>query len=193
MRTPLHRTAIRPRYTHSHLSITRNKEGIMPVKSQPFLSSPSQSIITKRHKKIKDFFLLHIQWTIELLYKDNMSIVFCEMRRTMGVSGEMAVPVSRVLATMSQYSGWGITDINGAMSCQNIVTHRRSYKDRIIHTCIQQLILSISTIPVRYLCVFINERDELSQYHYKNHLFDLIWLIPGHQCFVSLSDTYQQV
>ena len=38
-----------------------------------------------------------------------------------------------------------------------------------------------------------NERDELSQYHYKNHLFEIHFLIPGHQCFVSLSDTYQQV
>ena len=39
-----------------------------------------------------------------------------------------------------------------------------------------------------------NERDELSQLHCKNHLFEIIhFLIPGHQCFVSLSNTYQQV
>ena len=39
-----------------------------------------------------------------------------------------------------------------------------------------------------------NERDELFQCHCKNHLFIVLhFLNPGHQCFVSLPDTYQQV
>ena len=108
MRTPLHRSAIRPRYTHSHLSITRNKEGIMPVKSQPFLSSPSESVITKRHKKIKDFFLFYTfneQLSFCIRITCQLSSVRCGEQ--WAVSGEMAGPVSRVLATMSQYSGWG--------------------------------------------------------------------------------------
>ena len=41
--------------------------------------------------------------------------------------------------------------------------------------------------------LYIYEKDELLQYHYKNHLFGDYTLFPEHQCFVSLLDTYQQV
>ena len=105
MRPPLQPTKIRPRYTHSHLSITKDEEGIMASRVCHFyrhLTSPQSHTlwVTKRHKESSDFFLLHIQWTIQLLYKDNMSIVFCEMLRTMGVSGAMAVmAVSSVQST----------------------------------------------------------------------------------------------
>ena len=38
-----------------------------------------------------------------------------------------------------------------------------------------------------------NEKDELFQYHYKNHLFEVLhFVIPGRQCLISLSD-HQQV
>ena len=39
----------------------------------------------------------------------------------------------------------------------------------------------------------INEKDELFQDHYKTHLFWDYMIFLGHQCFVLLSDTYQQV
>ena len=102
---------IGPRYGQDTLTHTCPSQGTKRESCQSrvshfyrHLASPS---LPRDIRKSKISSLLHIQWTIELLYKDNMSIVFCEMRRTMGVSGEMAGPVSRVLATMSQYSGWG--------------------------------------------------------------------------------------
>ena len=151
MRTPLHWTAIRPRYTHSHLSITRNKEGIIASRVSHIYRHLACPSLPRDIRKPKDFFLLHIQWTIELLYKDNMSIVFCEMRRTMGVSGEMAVPVSRVLATMSQYSGWGDHRYQWGHVMPEYC-HTSPVIQRQDHTYIQQLILTISTTPSRYLC-----------------------------------------
>ena len=43
---------------------------------------------------------------------------------------------------------------------------------------------------VRCIFVFI---DELFQYHYKNHLLEVLhFVIPGHQCFISLADIHQQ-
>ena len=39
----------------------------------------------------------------------------------------------------------------------------------------------------------VNEKDELFQYHYKNHLLEILhFVIPGHQCFISLADIHQQ-
>ena len=41
--------------------------------------------------------------------------------------------------------------------------------------------------------LFMNEKDELFQYHYKNHLLEILhFVIPGHQCFISLADIHQQ-
>ena len=152
MRPPLQRTAIRPRYTHSHLSITKDQEGIMASRVCHFFRhlTSLQSLtlwITQRHKESSDIFRFY--------YTFNEQFSFC-IRITCQLSWwdaenngrkwrdgcDGCIQCPEYLLQWANTPGEGITDINGAMSCQNVVTHRRSYKDIIIQQLIQ-----VSTVP----------------------------------------------
>ena len=74
---------------------------------------------------------------------------------------------------------------------EEIVPTRKLFSPARLSPCCSIMAIIISCSANDFLP--INEKDELFQDHYKNHLFWDYTIFLGHQCFVLLSDTYQQV